>query len=367
MPPSPTNPRVYVEEIRSEVRQVSGVSTSVTAFIGAATRGPINTAVQVLGSSGTLAERLTDLAARLQQKVRAARPTNPAFRDFTATVSWSALVLTSGMRGAGSSVSVAPSAADTLATDLKLTASAGADASAAAGKALTLAGGTETPLDPANAYVNCIGSRARREGIYALKSADRFNLMVLAGVGDAGVLGAAAAYCRERRAILIVDPAQADTTPENLQTAIAGTTFPRTSHAAVYYPWLSIRDPRTGRLRTVPPSGTIAGVIARTDASRGVWKAPAGTEATLRGVQGVAYALTESEIGMLNPRAVNCIRHFPVYGPVAWGARTLEGDDQVVSEWKYIPVRRLALFLDDSRFRPAEFVVLRVRQLAGQA
>lgn len=93
------------------------------------------------------------------------------------------------------------------------------------------------------------------------------------------------------------------------------------------------------------PWGFVAGLYARTDANRGVWKALAGTEASLTDVIGVKTMLTEDENGVLNPQAVNCIRNFPVYGTIIWGARTLQGNDEWGSEWKYIPVRRTALFL----------------------
>jgi phage tail sheath protein FI len=137
-----------------------------------------------------------------------------------------------------------------------------------------------------------------------------------------------------------------------------GTSLPKSDHAAVYYPWIYIADPlRNGAPRLVAPSGTVAGVYARTDAERGVWKAPAGTDAALGGVQGTSYTLTDGENGSLNPLGVNCLRTFPVYGPIVWGARTLRGADQMVSEYKYVPVRRLALFLEESLFRGTQWVV----------
>jgi Bacteriophage tail sheath protein len=101
----------------------------------------------------------------------------------------------------------------------------------------------------------------------------------------------------------------------------------------------------------------VAGVFARTDGERGVWKAPAGIDASLRGVQGLSYALTDLENGTLNPHGINCLRSFPVYGRVVWGARTLEGDDARASEWKYVPVRRVALFIEESLFRGTKWVV----------
>jgi phage tail sheath protein FI len=101
----------------------------------------------------------------------------------------------------------------------------------------------------------------------------------------------------------------------------------------------------------------MAGIFARTDATRGVWKAPAGIESTLRGVQGLGYELTDGENGVLNPVGINCLRNFPVIGRVAWGARTLRGADELADEWKYIPVRRLALMIEESLFRGTKWVV----------
>jgi phage tail sheath protein FI len=107
----------------------------------------------------------------------------------------------------------------------------------------------------------------------------------------------------------------------------------------------------------VGASGTIAGVFARTDATRGVWKAPAGIEAALRNVPDLDYKLTNEQNGVLNPLGLNCLRNFDVYGNVCWGARTLEGADQQASQWKYVPVRRIALFIEESLFRGTQWVV----------
>ena len=92
-------------------------------------------------------------------------------------------------------------------------------------------------------------------------------------------------------------------------------------------------------------------ISAATDASRGVWKAPAGVDASLTGVSGLDVVLTDRENGTLNIQAINCLRNFRLYGEVVWGARTLQGNDQVGSEWKYVPVRRLALYLEESLYR----------------
>jgi hypothetical protein len=88
-----------------------------------------------------------------------------------------------------------------------------------------------------------------------------------------------------------------------------------------------------------------------------VWKAPAGTDASLSGVQQLEYNVIDGENGVLNPLAINALRTFPVFGPICWGARTLYGADQLADDYKYIPVRRLALYMEESLFRGTQWVV----------
>ena len=97
--------------------------------------------------------------------------------------------------------------------------------------------------------------------------------------------------------------------------------------------------------------------MARTDLQRGVWKAAAGLEASLRGVIEPSIPLTDAENGELNPHGINCLRAFPAVGKVVWGSRTLRGADQLADEWKYIPVRRTALFIEESLYRGTQWVV----------
>jgi phage tail sheath protein FI len=97
--------------------------------------------------------------------------------------------------------------------------------------------------------------------------------------------------------------------------------------------------------------------MARTDTNRGIWKAPAGVDAALSGVQGLAVSLTNEENGQLNPIGVNCLRTFPIIGTVAWGARTMRGADLLGDEYKYIPVRRTALYIEESLYRGLQWVV----------
>src|SRR5690242_524946 len=105
------------------------------------------------------------------------------------------------------------------------------------------------------------------------------------------------------------------------------------------------------------PSGAVAGVVARTDAERGVWKTPAGIEATLASVVDLTVQLTNEENGELNPIGINCLRFFPEIGYVIWGARTLRGADMLADQWKYLPVSRTALFIEESLYRGTEWVI----------
>lgn len=112
-----------------------------------------------------------------------------------------------------------------------------------------------------------------------------------------------------------------------------------------------------GMIDNFAPCGAVAGVFARTDTQRGVWKAPAGLDASLNGVPALQLSLTDAENGRLNPLGVNCLRSFGIAGRVVWGSRTLRGADQLADEWKYIPVRRMALFIEESLFRGTKWVV----------
>ena len=200
-------------------------------------------------------------------------------------------------------------------------------------------------------------------GLHALDEVDLFNLLVLPGGTTPARVALTADYCQRRRAFLLVDSPASAKTPAQIEEAAQSLVFDSASHAAIYYPWIQIADPLNPSLpRLSPPGGTIAGLIARMDNTRGVWKAPAGTEANLTGVTSLERDLTDAEIGRLNPRGVNCLRSLPVHGPVAWGARTLAGNDLTASEFKYIPVRRTALFIEESLARGIQWAVSRTER-----
>ncbi|MEX1362873.1 MAG: phage tail sheath C-terminal domain-containing protein [Nannocystaceae bacterium] len=211
------------------------------------------------------------------------------------------------------------------------------------------------------------GSPAAKSGLHALRDADLFNLLCLplsaqqedtaATPTLTGLWSEAAALCEELRSFLIVDAPRRWRSFEDA-LAEAPSLSPRSKNAALYFPRVLAPDPlQEGRLVEFPPCGVLAGIYARTDAGRGVWKAPAGTEAVLRGVPQLALKLTDAQQGKLNPLGINCLRSFPVFGQVSWGSRTLDGADVMASQWKHVPVRRLALFLEETLFRSTRWAV----------
>src|SRR5439155_1071992 len=186
-----------------------------------------------------------------------------------------------------------------------------------------------------------------------LDQIDLFNLLCVPGEIVQTTIDDLEKYCEPRRAFLIADSDPGVTNPNNLSGPPA-----TGKNAAFYYPWVQAPDPANeNRPSYYPPCGFVAGIYARTDGTRGVWKAPAGTDANLVGASGVAVPLNDAQNGRLNQLGVNCIRNFKVYGNVIWGARTMQGNDEAGSEWKYIPVRRTALFLEESLYRALKWVV----------
>jgi hypothetical protein len=197
------------------------------------------------------------------------------------------------------------------------------------------------------------------------REVDLFNLLILpraSGQTDTqreAVWGPASNFCLNRRAFLIVDPRseggdwanvnEVDSEIEDLRIGLVN------DHAAIYWPRLAVTT--NGTTKFIDPSGAIAGLMARTDSNRGVWKAPAGIEASIRGIRGLQHAMSDPENGIINREAVNAIRVFP-NGIVSWGARTMDGfDNSGNDDYKYIPVRRLALFIEESLYRGLKFAV----------
>ncbi|MBV6625821.1 MAG: phage tail sheath family protein [Rivularia sp. (in: Bacteria)] len=440
MPTAPTYPGVYIEEIPSGVRTIVGVATSITAFIGIASRGPTNQPVRIQsfadferqfgglwvksamsyaveqyflnGGTDALIIRVVHTKdeddAKKAKKAKLESPIGVLNLEAASEGKWANGLMAEvdhktkepeNNKLFNLTILQPPAEEDDppIVLESFLNVSVDPDSSRFITAVLeqqsnfvrldgTISDDSERPsATPENApikftggkdggeaptYEEYEGSENDKTGIYALEKADLFNLLCIPprkrgeAVADdnAGkdLLAKALKYCKKRRAMLIVDPPTAWTDPSKVQDETIGVDKLnlRDKNAIIYYPNVKLPDPnKENRLQEFPPCGVVAGIFARTDAQRGVWKAPAGTEATLSGVRELAYKMTDGENGQLNPIGVNCLRTFRVYGNVVWGARTLVGADQLASEWKYVPVRRLALFMEESLYRGTQWVV----------
>ncbi|MEM9578076.1 MAG: phage tail sheath C-terminal domain-containing protein [Pseudomonadota bacterium] len=434
MPAVLTYPGVYIEEVPSGVRTISGVATSITAFVGRAPRGPVDTPVRVQsfaeytrifgglwqpsrmsyavsqffqhGGADALIVRVhngdiaTDSATitlatsggnlgliaanpglwgeRLQATVDhdTADPTdtnqfNLLIEELEAVGS-TTVVSTELFRNV-SADPLSPRYVDSVVNESSALVNVDVTAPANERPNAATVAAAGTPSDGGDITdADVLGTRANRTGMYALEDADLFNLLCIPPLSDTDdVLETswddAAAYCQERRAMLIVDPPMAWTaTPASeISTAEAGVNSYRATignafaiNAMMVFPRLRMPDPLAeNRLANFAPCGAVAGIIARTDVQRGVWKAPAGLDASFSGIKGFTYTMTDAQNGVLNQVGLNCLRSFPVAGHLLWGARTMAGADLLASEWKYVPVRRLALYLEESLYRGTQWVV----------
>ncbi len=207
------------------------------------------------------------------------------------------------------------------------------------------------------------GADGNKQGLYAFRQyGDIVNLLCIppylsSGDIDKNVLEAAASYCVDHRGMLIVDPPTRWNTKDKA-TAGPSDVMTASKNAAIFFPRIKKSNPlRDNQVEEFAPCGAIAGVMARTDATRGVWKAAAGLDARLQGVIEPSISLTDAENGELNPLGVNCLRRLPAAGNVVWGARTTVGDDRLADQWKYVPVRRTALFIEESLYRGSQWAV----------
>jgi hypothetical protein len=449
MPTTPTYPGVYIEEVPSQIRTITGVATSITAFVGRALRGPVGEPIRVQGFAefdrafgGLWRDSMMSYAVQhfflngggdaLIVRAFNNDPTDAGGvepDDFSAFVTNFSLpgpsgdltlvAANPGAWGDGLEIFVDHDTADpSLGTLFNLTVNRvenGVVRGAEQFRNLSTTTGdprnveevlrqrsdlvrvsgtvpaqapdpnlTDADGDPVPATITANGGdggaidfdyvadpdlASLRMGIYALDDADLFNLLCIPPFErstdvDFDTWSAALSYCKGRRAMLIVDPPSDWDDVAAVQDGTTGVdgsspAVPaRDENAALYFPRVRMGDPlQENRLETFAPCGVVAGIFARTDGQRGVWKAPAGQDATLLGVRQLAYRMTDGENGQLNPLGVNCLRTFPVTGRVVWGARTLEGADRLASEWKYIPVRRLALFIEESLYRGTQWVI----------
>ncbi|MEA2328367.1 MAG: uncharacterized protein QOE68_3326 [Thermoanaerobaculia bacterium] len=423
MPSTLTYPGVYIEEIPSGVRTITGVATSITAFIGRALRGPVNDPTRIQsfadyerafgglwpestvsyavqqyfqngGTDAIIVRVVGALAAKSTISLPAGAgtlvlesasegawgnelhamvdhitktPGDPLMFNLTIVETepgTSTVRFTETFRNVSVDTASSRFVTNVLKEGSQLVRVKGnvsadsPDDKASPGAASDGAGADGSAVDD-NAVV---GSEAGKTGLYALQKTDLFNLLCIPPLDrdndiGSGTHDAATAYCVQRRAMYVVDPPASWTSVDDAEAGLDAL-MTRDKNAALFFPRIRVKDPlKDNQLVDFAPCGTVAGIFARTDTNRGVWKAPAGLEATLRGVRELTVKMTDRENGRLNPLGVNCLRSFAVYGNVNWGARTLDGADALASEWKYIPVRRLALFLEESLYRGTQWVV----------
>jgi phage tail sheath protein FI len=323
MPENYSSPGVYIAEEPSDLHPIAGVATSITAFIGRAAMGPICQPVECRSYGDYTSSFGAPVAgANLAESVQ----------QFFANGGSHCFVVRLAKSVTSDQTSLEPSASD--------------------GDAPTLA--------------DYLGDAANRTGLFAFDSVDLFNIMVTPGDGirneaEWGAFrAAAAAYCQGRRAFLLLDAPAGWAKAGVLNVTASDVQAFRTVigdadiNCAVYYPRVQINDNAT--LRYVGASGAIAGMIAAMDDAHGIWKAPAGLSASLAGVVGLEVALTDAQNEGLNPQAVNCLRSIR-QGYFVWSARTVAGFDTGDTNWRYISVRRMTLFLEESLYRGTKWVV----------
>lgn len=205
-----------------------------------------------------------------------------------------------------------------------------------------LSGGLNGTMDAVNAGVfnGTDGGPGKRTGIEAFQEITDVSIMAVPGVTDANVQAKLIAHCENLTSRFAVLDAPLDCTGVddlNLHRSAYDTTY-----AALYAPWVQVYDPLLKRPTFIPPSGSVCGIYARTDIERGVHKAPANE--IVKGCTGLSVSYNEAEQGKLNPNGVNLIRAIPGQGIRVWGARTCSSD----GNWKYVNVRRLFIFLEES-------------------
>lgn len=205
-----------------------------------------------------------------------------------------------------------------------------------------LSGGLNGTMDQVNAGVfnGTDGGPGKRSGIEAFQEITDVSIMAVPGVTDPNVQAKLIAHCENltsRFAVLDAPLACTRVDELNVHRSAYDTTY-----AALYAPWVQVYDPLLKRSAFLPPSGSVCGIYARTDIERGVHKAPANE--IVKGCTGLSVSYNEAEQGKLNPNGVNLIRTIPGQGIRVWGARTCSSD----GNWKYVNVRRLFIFLEES-------------------
>jgi Bacteriophage tail sheath protein len=353
-----------------DTTQLPGIAAANTLDIDFGT-GVQQVDVPVAAAPATLAEA----AGLLQGAIRGAFPADRLWSQASVTVAGTRLRVSPGRASPDydpeTLVTIADNVAD-LAARLSL------DAGSAQSNVQQYAPTNTTPVGfqagatpgtdgTAPTATELRGSRATRTGLYALDDVAAFTMLAIPEASRLGttanlaaVMGAGITYCQERRAMAFIDPPLGTDTIEECEAwldeiANAGL---RSEYSVAYVPNVQVPDPgMDNRPRSVAPSGTMAGVWARTDGQVGVWKAPAGIAARLNNVLALDFNMTDPENGVINPLGLNALRNFDIPGNVSWGARTLVGADLLASDWKYVPVRRMANFIESSLYDGLQWAV----------
>ncbi|MCQ1536139.1 phage tail sheath family protein [Methanosarcina sp. KYL-1] len=344
MPFTIRQPGVYVEEISARARPITGVSTSTAAFVGRARKGPADEPL-LIHSFGDFEE----IFGGLWEK------STMSFAVWQYFLNGGNEAVIVRVKGTGTAEISYPGKGEPESDISESNSEFESDSSENDGGDLR-----DEDLVPPGPDI--------RKGIYTLEKTDIFNLLCLPPLSfgkdiDPETFARAAAYCEKRRAMLIIDPPAEAGDPESIKDYLEDKLQPAIpasskKNAALFFPRIKLANPLKNNLvEEFAPCGAVAGVFARTDMQRGVWKAPSGLDAKLAGVIQFSYTLNDAEYADLNRLGINCLRIFPARGCVIWGARTLEGAGAPSSEWKYIPVRRFALFIEESVFRGTEWAV----------
>ncbi len=380
-------PGVFADEVPAGVRAIAGVSTSTAAFVGTAPRGRAHHATLVT-SLGDFERRFgdphadSDLSASVRlffqnggTRAYVVRTMRPEARAAAAKLSIGADTLGVVARNPGAwgnAIQVRwrthPSDAGRFELEVQLEAETESFSTLAAelrtvlhrdsrliriedGFASTAAVEQQdfTPWtrleDGSDASFGPLDPNEVEAALAALDSIDDVSILAIPG-GDASVIAIGITYAERRRDLIyVVDSPRPRGRESRSDVRMLQQSLPRTSYAALYYPWLRVLR-SDGSVRMTPPSGMIAGVYCRTDQIRGVWKAPAGTSASVLGIAGVESELSNADHDSLNEVGINCIRSFANVGPVVWGAQTLAASSS--AEYRYVSSRRLALFLERS-------------------
>jgi phage tail sheath protein FI len=307
-------------------------------------------------------DRLDDLAAAIQAAVRSGAAAERR-TSFTAVADGTRLVLTSGTRGTGSSAVV--DGASALAPTLLLGTANGGTEVSGQDRLDARVGGTDAELADGADGVEAHDD-AYESTFSALVKVRDVNIICLPGKawdsdGQAAIQLAVAHAEQTTSRMVIVDPPAA--TELTTELAVANLGLPTSTYSVLYYPWVQVANPfydeedNPGVPTTlmVPPGGYAAGMWAKIDGRRGVWKAPAGVETNLLGLSALRFDVGDGEQDQLNPLGVNALRKLPGFGHVIWGTRTLS--TRANPEWRYVPVRRTAIFIEQSIYNSIQWAV----------